>query len=175
MRQTLHVCVTAWGYLHLFGGGCISTWLPVCEEQSKWLNSSGENLRFKRVGRTHPNVAAVAFISPGKTTQRIKRDTSMTYERRGIPPLYVHACSHLYRKRGSGHESTFMTVKDNEQTGTNCFPPDYDGRFQSHFDTVTGFILGGSRRRSSFCFVCALMLILSFCPSSQWSAVAIVS
>lgn len=128
MRQTVHVCVTAWGYLHLFGVGCISTWLPVCEEQSKWLNSNGENVRFKRVGRTLPNVTAVAFISPGKTTQRIKRDTSMTYERRGIPPLYVRACSHLYRKRGSGHESTFMTVKDNGHTGTNCFPPDYDGR-----------------------------------------------
>lgn len=52
----------------------------------------------------------------------------MTYERRGIPPLYVRACSHLYRKRGSSHESTFITVKDNGHTGTNCFPPDYDGR-----------------------------------------------
>lgn len=129
MRRTVHVCVTAWGYLHLFGVGCISTWLPVCEEQSEWLNSNGENLRFKSVGRTLPNVTAVAFISPGETTQRIKRDTSMTYERRGIPPLYVRACGHLYRKRGSSHESTFITVKDNGHTGTNCFPPDCDGRF----------------------------------------------
>lgn len=74
--------------------------MVTCLWRTKWLNSNGKKLRFKRVGKTLPNVTAVAFSSPGKTTQRIKRDTSMTYERWGIPPLYVRACSHLYRKRG---------------------------------------------------------------------------
>lgn len=143
MRQTVHVCVTAWGYLHWFGVGCISTWLPVCEEQSKWLNSNGANVRFKRVGRTLPNVTAVAFISPGKTTQRIKRDTSMTHGRRGIPPLYVHACSHLYRKRAM--KALLWLWKTMDTQVATVFLQIMMGGFQTeklHFDTVTGFWAG---------------------------------
>lgn len=104
-------------------GGCISMWLPVYEEQSDKTNS--KNLRLSP-SHPHPHVTAVAFISPGKTTQRIKRDTSVTYERWGIPPLYMHVRIYLYKDRGSNHACKhFYYCKENVQRSIKSFTQDY--------------------------------------------------
>lgn len=50
----------------------------------------------------------------------------MTYERWGIPPLYMQACIYLYKDRESNHTSKhFYCCTENVQKGIKSFTQDY--------------------------------------------------
>lgn len=117
-------------------GGWISTWLPVYEEQS-------DKTQTESPSHPHPRVTAAAFISPGKTTQKIKRDTLMTYERWGIPPSYMHVRIYLYKYRGSNHTCKhFYYWKENVQRYQTFYSRLFLGKFpnsQATFQHRHGF------------------------------------